>query len=154
MPFSPKNLVVLFFALIVSLPASAIEYGGVGGRPAYPQPGNPRTDSIFIHTLEPGTEQKEGVRIVNNTKEIKTLILYASDSTPSTGGSFACEQFSEPKDDVGAWITLDKKEVTLEPATNVIVPFVISVPENADVGEHNGCILIQEKKIQPDQAQA
>jgi len=36
--------------------------------------------------------------------------------------------------------------VTLKPATNQVIPFVIHTPANADVGEHNGCILIQEKK--------
>lgn len=49
---------------------------------------------------------------------------------------------------VGAWITLEKSEVVLEPNTNELVPFTINVPQNADVGEHNGCILIQE--VKPD----
>lgn len=30
------------------------------------------------------------------------------------------------------------------------MPFTIKVPENAGVGEHNGCILIQEKKSKAD----
>lgn len=37
----------------------AIEYGGFGGRPAYPRADNDRTESIFIHTLEPGSEKAE-----------------------------------------------------------------------------------------------
>lgn len=62
----------------------AIEYGGFGGRPAFPREDNARTESIFIHTLEPGITQKEGVKVVNNTQEKKTFIIYGSDSTPST----------------------------------------------------------------------
>ncbi len=124
----------------------AIEYGGFGGRPAYPRADNPRTESIFVHTLEPGDVQKEGVLTVNNSAERKTMLVYAVDSTPSTGGAFACAQFSEAKKDVGAWITLEKSEVTLEPGTNELVPFTIAVPQNASVGEHNGCIVMQEKK--------
>ncbi len=131
---------------ISPLSVQAIEYGGFGGRPAYPDPSNPRTESIFIHTLQPGATQEEGVRVVNNSAETKTMLVYGADSTPSTGGAFACKQFSEPKTDVGAWITLAKSEVTLEPGTNEVVPFTIRVPQNASVGEHNGCILIQEKK--------
>jgi hypothetical protein len=103
-----------------------------------------------VHTLEPGAKQEEGVMVVNNSAEPKTMIIYAADSTPSTGGSFACKQLSEPKDDVGAWITLEKSEVTLDPGTNETVPFIIKVPKNASAGEHNGCILIQEKKAKTE----
>jgi hypothetical protein len=45
--------------LSVSFSVSAIEYGGFGGRPAFPRENNARTESIFIHTLEPGVTQKE-----------------------------------------------------------------------------------------------
>jgi len=135
-------LLICFWAIR----AQAIEYGGFGGRPAYPQADNPRTESIFIHNLEPGAVKEDGVRIVNNTAEKKTFLVYATDSTPSTGGAFACKQLSEEKTGVGSWIDLEQSEVTLEPGTNRIVPFSIIVPNNASIGEHNGCILIQEKK--------
>lgn len=138
------SIVLLSSFLIIDV--NAIEYGGLGGRPAYPRPDNPRTDSIFIHTLELGSSKDEGVRVINNTPETKSIIVYAADSTPSTGGGFACKQFVEDKVDVGAWINLEKTELTLEPGTNELIPFTINVPEIADVGEHNGCILIQEKK--------
>ncbi|MDP3004419.1 MAG: LysM peptidoglycan-binding domain-containing protein [Candidatus Azambacteria bacterium] len=124
----------------------AIEYGGFGGRPAYPRADNPRTESIFVHTLEPGDVQEEGVLTVNNSAERKTMLVYSTDSTPSTGGAFACAQASVEKKDVGAWITLEKSEVTLDPGTSELVPFTINVPQNASVGEHNGCIVMQEKK--------
>lgn len=137
---------VSVLALLPLVSAQAIEYGGFGGKPAYPKADNPRTDSIFIHTLEPGATQEEGVLVVNNSPEPKTMLVYAADSTPSTGGAFACKQFAEEKTDVGAWITLTNSEVTLDPGTNETIPFTIRVPENASVGEHNGCILIQEKK--------
>jgi hypothetical protein len=135
----------MFVFVSVSFVA-AIEYGGFGGRPAYPRPDNPRTESIFIHTLEPGSVKEDGLLAINNSEEKKTVIIYAADYTPSTGGSFACKQFDEAKTDVGSWIILEKTEVTLEPQTKELVPFKITVPENADTGEHNGCILIQEKK--------
>ena len=75
--------------------------------------------------------------------------MYAADSTPSTDGAVACEQFVEEKNDVGAWITLAKTEVTLAPATNEIIPFTITIPSTAGVGEHSGCVFVQEKKVSP-----
>jgi len=145
-----KKIVVCGFllAFLAAVPAwvQAIGYGGLGGRPAFPRSENSRTESIFVHTAEPGTVIKEGVVVINNTKELKTAQVYAVDSTPSTGGAFACEQLSQTKDDVGAWIKLEKSEVTLNSGTNELVPFTITIPKNASVGEHNGCIIIQEKK--------
>jgi len=138
-------LTIVFFLLLTQNRAQAIEYGGIGGTPAYPRSNNPRTQSIFIHTLKPGSTQLEGVRVINNRDEIKTLLVYVADSTPSSGGGFACKQYTEPKTEVGSWLTLEKEEVTLLPNTNELVNFVIKVPEKAEIGEHNGCILIQEK---------
>lgn len=148
--FSIKLSIIItsLFLFVHVQSAHAIEYGGLGGRPAFPRLDNTRTESIFIHTLEKGSVQEEGVRVINNTPDRKTVIVYAADSTPSTGGAFACKQFSEEKTDVGSWIELEKNEVVLDPGTNEVIPFMITVPQNADVGEHNGCILIQEKKTE------
>ena len=143
------GLAILTFAVFASS-VFAIEYGGFGGRPAYPDPNNPRTESVFIHTLEPGDIQKEGVVVINNTAEQKTVLVYGVDSSSSLDSSFACEQFSQEKNDIGAWIKLEKSEVTLNPGTNELVSFTISVPQNANVGEHNGCIVVQEKKEKAD----
>lgn len=139
------------FMMVAAAPgASAIEYGGFGGRPAYPRADNPRTESIFIHTLEPGAVQEEGVTIINNKPDTRTLLVFAADAVRSSDGGFACGQMSEAKNGVGAWIELEETEVTLDSMTNKTIPFTIRVPENAGVGEHNGCILIQEKKTRND----
>ncbi len=137
----------LFLALsfIFVVPAQAVQYRGTGGRPAYPRADNPRTESIFVHVLEPGDEKLDGIRVINNDAETKTLLVYAADATPSSSGGFACKQLLDTQTGVGSWITLEKNEVTLEPGTNEVVNFTIAVPDNADVGEQNGCILIQEK---------
>lgn len=139
----------LFISLSLFVPLNftyAIEYGGFGGRPANFDPNNPRTESIFIHTISPGETREDAIRVINNSLIPKTFLVYSTDSTPSTGGAFACEQLSEEKDDVGLWIELLKTEVEVLPAKNEVVPFKIKVPESASVGEHNGCIFIQEKK--------
>ncbi|MFA7309013.1 MAG: LysM domain-containing protein [Patescibacteria group bacterium] len=148
------NIQSLFFIALIPVligafipTAKAVEYGGVGGRPAYPRSDNPRTDSIFVHNANPGDVIKEGVTVINNTNESKTLSVYGGDYIPSSGGGFACRQFTEQQTEVGSWIELSKKEVTLEPKTNELIPFTISVPKNASVGENDGCILIEEKKM-------
>ena len=144
---------ILLGVVILTNSASAIEYGGIGGKPAYPRSDNPRTNSIFVYTLEPGAVQKDGVLLMNNASETKTLLVDAVDSMVSSGGAFACRQSGESKNDVGNWITLSKSETTLSSAATKVIPFTINVPQNADAGEHDGCIIIQEKK-EPTSVQA
>ena len=219
-----KAKTIFFIATVIAVGTAfpfagrAIEYGGIGGRPAYPRPDNPRTQDIFVYTLEPGSSQSDGIIVINNTAEPKTVMLYSADSTPSTDGGFACKQYlesmqktSEDKRGVGSWITFllvpeentlidgqasegtdsdadglmdvselelgtdpkdadtdgdgspDKTEIdqgddplqpvvlTLEKESNVIVPFNIAVSPSVDIGEQNGCILVQERPEASDE---
>lgn len=142
-----KILPAIFLILIlIPLKVGALEYGGLGGKPAHPDPSNDRTKSIFLFTLEPKQSKQDGILVVNNTSETKDILVYATDSQKSSDGSFACEQYSDTKDLVGSWIKLDKEELTLNPSTNEVIPFTITAPESASVGEENGCIMIQERK--------
>jgi len=141
-------LFAFFWSIFLSSqlsPVYAIEYGGIGGRPAYPRVDEPRSESIIIHNILVGEVIQDGITIINNTTFKKTLLIYATDDTPSTDGGYACKQLSEPKVKVGTWITLEKSEVTLNPGTSELVKFVINVPAVLDVGEHNGCLVVQEK---------
>lgn len=125
--------------------AFAIEYKGVGGRPANPVEGNPRTESIFVYTLDSGDKKTDAVKVFNSTDSRRTINLDAVDSVISSGGAFACAQSAEKKKDVGAWTKLSKTTVVLDAGDSIEVPFTISVPENVAVGEHGGCITIQDK---------
>ncbi|MBN2100964.1 LysM peptidoglycan-binding domain-containing protein [Candidatus Dojkabacteria bacterium] len=134
------------FELISPYPAEAIEYRGIGGSPAYPREDNERTKSIFIHTLEPGEIGEDGVKVVNSSDKPVDLSIFSVDSIRSSGGGFACKQKSEEQTDVGKWIELEKDFVSLPPNGQEVIDFTITVPEGPDVGEHNGCIVIQEKE--------
>lgn len=138
-------LVVALAALVLLAPlnAYAIENGGVGGRPANPRADNPRTKSIFIYELKPGQQASDAVLLTNNTDTPQTIAVYGVDSVLSSGGAFACKQAAEPKNDVGAWLSIGSSSVTVPANSSQKVPFTITVPAQADVGEHDGCIAIQ-----------
>jgi len=112
-----NSSLVIMLALLVFFSdistTNAISYGGFGGRPAYPRVENSRTDDIFVHSLAPGSVQNEGLLVINNTEEIKTLMVYSADSTPSTEGGFACKQLAEPQSKVGTWIEFSKPQPTV-----------------------------------------
>ncbi len=144
-----KFLLFLILALTLSIipsVANALEYGGVGGKPANPREDNERSKSIFIYELKPGESYSDGVSVVNNTGETKKIKITAVDSSVASDGAFACAQESEDKVDVGSWITLEDEIITLETGKTQVVDFTVKVPENASVGEHSGCVAMQAVK--------
>ncbi|MBU3999878.1 hypothetical protein KKG29_01715, partial [Patescibacteria group bacterium] len=50
------------------------------------------------------------------------------------------------KVDVGAWINMPVSELSLKPNETKAVDFTIKVPENAEVGDHMGAIIVQSKE--------
>jgi hypothetical protein len=145
-------LAVLALTLTVIPSAQAVESGGIGGRPAYPKAGNPRSESIFIFTLESGRRGDDGVRINNNTDAEKSIDVYAVDSQVSSGGAFACAQKVDEPHSVGSWIKLEQNQVTLSPKKSEIIPFSLAVPKRTASGEYNGCIVVQEASQKPTAA--
>lgn len=139
------------FATLASPSVSAVESGGIGAIPANPQPNNPRTKSIFVYEAKPSTVKKDAVKIINNTGEQRTIKVYGVDSQHSSDGAFACAQAVEEKKDVGAWLRLDKNEITLGAGKTEEIPFTVTVPANAETGEHNGCIAIEDVKAPKQQ---
>jgi len=137
-------IVLLSFVFIFPSASFAVEYGGLGGKPAYPREDNPRSKDIFIYTSPVGETLNDGVKVINNTADSKDVLVYAVDSVVSSGGTFACAQKADFIKEGGAWISLSRAELTLDSMTSEVVPFTINIPRDASVGEHSACIVIQE----------
>lgn len=144
--FTLTAVLLLTLSLVAAPTAHAIESFGIGAVPANPRNDNKRSSSIFVHELDPGETIKDAVRVVNNTDIDKTISVYPVDSQLSSDGAFACAQAVDQKKEVGNWIKLEKELVELKPNTMEVIPFTISAPTSAGVGEHNGCIAIQDMK--------
>ena len=131
--------------LIITTTAAAQATGGIGGRPANPDINNPRSQSIFIFTANLGETKSDAVLVSNNTGQTQTIQLYAVDGVVTNTGAYTCAQESEARQDAGAWVVLSKETVTLDTGKTEEVPFNLTVPANADVGEHNACLVFQLK---------
>ena len=144
------GVIALALAATLALPASTVlaqsTSGGIGGRPANPDPKNPRTESIFIYTLNKGDAKADQVIISNNTDKKQTIELLAVDGVVTNTGAYTCKQNVEEKTGLGGWISLASSEVTLDPGTKQKVDFTLTMPATADVGEHNGCLVFQSKQ--------
>lgn len=136
-------LTFLSGSLFFSPAANAI--GDIGGRPALPREDEPRSQSIFIHTINKGQTLDDKVLVSNQSEKEQTILLYSVDAIPSNTGSFTCKQRAEANTDAGGWIKLSKNEITLKPHSSDIVDFKIIAPKDADVGEHNACLAFESK---------
>lgn len=134
----------------LSAPVASAADGGIGGRPANPDPANPRTKSIFIYSLKATEEKKDAVLVMNNTSKEQVISLYAVDGILTNTGAYTCKQASEQKSDLGSWVTFSQPQITLPANTSREVPFTVTVPGQVDVGEHNGCIVFESASDEGD----
>ena len=147
--------VALLAACLLSLSsvptANAVETGGLGGRPANPSKENSRTSSIFVYRLNQSETKNDAIEIFNNSSTSKDVMVYATDATTGSGGSFACKQRAEDKTNVGSWIKVSDKVTKLAPGESKKIDFSVAVPESAPAGEQNGCIAIEDISQTPTQ---
>lgn len=141
-------LLSVFTPLFISSNSRASESFGVGVIPANPDPENPRTKSIFVHTAEPGETIQDAVTVINRTDEQKEVSLYAVDSQIASDGAFSCAQAADTKQAVGSWVDIPRTRVTMEPKQTRTIDFELKVPSQVDVGEHNGCLVVQDATTQ------
>ncbi len=138
----------LFFLSVLAVPALGASSGGLGIFPATYDPDVPHSDAWFIYNLVPGETKHDAVLVVNTSDETISAKLYPVDATTTKDGAFALRERSESTTDVGAWVGLSHSEVTVAPGEEITVPFTISIPSNAPVGDHIGGIVLEKNRPQ------
>lgn len=74
---------------------------------------------------------------------VETGDLYAADALPARGGGFGFSARTEKPKDVGAWITIDTRRITLRPHEETTFGFDLVIPAGATGGEHIGGIVLE-----------
>ncbi|MFV0373915.1 hypothetical protein [Microbacterium sp.] len=93
------------------------------------------------YIVEPHDVYSDHVAVRNLSEQPLTVDLYGQDAVQTTENSF---EVLTPDDDgkrVGAWLELPVTEVTVPPRDHVVVPFTITVPADAEPGDHAGAIV-------------
>jgi hypothetical protein len=159
-----RLLPALLMGVVLLAPSPAIAQDGgeppddapaVGSQWAV-EPSGPEGPGLrpnFAYNLEPGQVIQDVVAISNLTDEPIDFEIYAKDAynTPRDA-AFALDADEETSTGVGTWITFGQPaggpasedgilRYTLSPRTRVDVPFQITVPEDAEPGDHAGGIL-------------
>lgn len=105
-------------------------------------PDGPGTRDWFTYTLDPGDVFGDTVAVSNLSDRPVRFFLYATDAiSVADTGAFAALKDDEEPTGVGTWIELAANEYTVEPGTRIDVPFRITVPDDAEPGDHAGAIL-------------
>jgi len=143
------TIILVGVLLVLGSFCSAISYGGLG---IYPNESewdekNALTKSWFIYTLEPGEVKEAKVNVVNQSEVPVEVKIYPVGAVTTKDGAFAPKPEDAERINVGAWTTISVSELSLEPNETKAVDFTIQVPENAEVGDHMGAIIVQPKEV-------
>lgn len=138
---APVMLLLGMFVAVSSVHAADEPQFGI--RPANPTGTDGVTSNYFTLKTQAGETLKDAVVIANpGTVPIK-VALYPVDATSGQGGGAIYMGSTEPRKDVGAWITLETPTVEIQPQKQTTVSFTVTVPTTAYAGQHLGGIAAQ-----------
>ena len=138
------SLAVFVFSVTV---VKAASFGGLGIYPANPNPDIPLSGSWLIYNLVPGEEKTDTVIVQNTSEETMSAKIYAVDATTTRDGAFALLNDSDPRKDIGSWVEIPVKEITLAPGENRQINFTMKVPSGAKTGSHLGGIVLENMEV-------
>ncbi len=95
----------------------------------------------YLLDVKAGDVVKDAIRVRNFGKTELPLTIYASDAITTSTGAIDLLPAGETPRDVGAWIELERSELRIAPGEHVDVPFTMTVPSNAESGDHTGGIV-------------
>ncbi|MDG4795618.1 DUF916 domain-containing protein [Micromonospora sp. WMMD1082] len=118
-------------------PPSAAATWGVAPSSARGPNGRP----AFSYKLDPGATLTDYIGVTNHSTRPLTLSLYASDAVTTTQGGFDLLAADQEPTDVGSWVRLPRRTVTIPSTSRLDIPFTLTVPRNATPGDHAGGIV-------------
>ena len=102
--------------------------------------GTPTGDVSYRLSVDPG-ETVTGHALVTNYSEVPvTFGILAADGIVSADGNFDILRADEESVDVGTWIQI-QDSLELDAGASAVVPWELTVPENATPGDHPGGIV-------------
>ncbi|MFE7467533.1 WxL protein peptidoglycan domain-containing protein [Streptomyces sp. NPDC057499] len=104
----------------------------------------------FYLSADPGATLRDKVTVTNKTDRPQTYRLYAADAyNTARDGGFAVRGKGERQRSVGAWARTGREKVTVPPRGSVDVPLTITVPEDAEPGDHPGALVALDERVDP-----
>ncbi|SCF76774.1 WxL protein peptidoglycan domain-containing protein [Streptomyces sp. Ncost-T10-10d] len=150
-----KLYVLLVAGALMLIGASAVHAADNGSWSVYPATTQAGQRPYFYLSADPGATLDDKVTVTNKTDRPQTFRLYAADAyNTARDGGFAVRAQNEKQRSVGAWARTDRERVTVRPHGSVTVPVTITVPKDAEPGDHPGALVALDERIDPADAGA
>lgn len=117
-------------------PASSLTWSV---RPADNEHGTGRPN--FAYELEPGATLTDALVVTNLSVVPLSLDVYAADGYTTPSGDLDLIPADQPSVALGSWITTEVDQVDLDAGESIEIPFTVTVPADAAVGDHPGGIV-------------
>ncbi|MFF9348270.1 WxL protein peptidoglycan domain-containing protein [Streptomyces sp. NPDC014734] len=145
-----RKLYVLLLAgalLLTGAPAAhAADNGSWSVQPAAAQTGQ---RPYFYLSADPGATLHDKVTVTNKTDRPRTFLLYAADAyNTARDGGFAVRSQDEEQRSVGVWAKTGSDRVAVPAHGSVTVPVTLTVPRDAEPGDHPGAIVALDEHME------
>ncbi|HUR18501.1 MAG TPA: hypothetical protein VMZ51_06125 [Acidimicrobiales bacterium] len=118
----------------------------VGVSPTEARPEDPNSGQWFVFQLSPGESKNTRARVANPADIPQVVRFYIRDLTFGADGTPTVSDKLN-QEDVGSWARLPVPEVTVPARGTVLVDFGITVPVNADPGDHVGVFVAENAPV-------
>jgi WxL interacting protein linking bacterial and host surfaces len=115
--------------------------------PEHYDPSLPVTQSYFVVKAQPGDTITNSVRVVNTGTQPGTVLLYPVDATTGRTSGAVYLDGTKPRRDVGSWLTVGTRSLTLAAGKSAVVPVTLHVPATARPGDHLGGVVAENAAI-------
>ena len=102
----------------------------------------------FVLDLKPGATLQSKARITNTGTASGSVALYPVDATTGQTSGVVYRSQTDPRTDVGGWMTVSASHVTLAPGKSQVVSFTVTVPTSARPGQHVGGLVAENLAVQ------
>lgn len=117
-------------------------------RPTAPGSDAAGSAPYFVLNLKPGATIQSNVRITNTGTASGSVALYPVDATTGQTSGVVYRSQTDPRTDVGGWITVGASHVALAPGKSQVVSFTVTAPRSARPGQHVGGLVAENLAVQ------
>jgi hypothetical protein len=150
-------LAISVAALISPLASTSLaaQTSGFGVTP-YAAPGSAGRSSFFIEA-KPGESVSDRISVSNYSDKPIAFRFFSSDAYNTAVGSAFSLRMPDPETGViptpvgvGKWVTIPVEQLIVAPGARSDIPFTLTVPLDAEPGDHAGGIVALDPSTSPD----
>ncbi|MFG2716703.1 WxL protein peptidoglycan domain-containing protein [Streptomyces sp. NPDC048416] len=146
-------LALLTAPTLALLTAPAVYAADNGTWSVFPASSGTSQRPYFYLAAGPGATLTDKVTVTNKTAAPLSFRLYGADAyNTERDGGFAVRTEKEKQSGVGAWAKPARSALTVPARSSLTVPFTLTVPPDAEPGDHVGALVALDDRVSAGQA--